>query len=701
MVRILPPEKLFNRMHEASFDDPANYQLHSASCRTVRSFSSSYRLSCAGSHRSFSVSFRKTEKRSGEDSSVRQTTGYEPPYGDGTEVLYEEFRKDILLRGKEEQIKQLEQQVADLEVKDERNETALNAMLKRGKELEDQLQQATDRNVALAAQAREEAEARVAAADLMEMRILNLETEKNDGVKALEEQLQQAAILNSEIKAQADEQAQAHRITVEQMEESIRSMEAERCASVAAFEQRVQELEEQLQQAAILNNEIMAKTDEQVQVHRIAVEQMEERIRSMDAERSANMAAIEQRAQDLDDQLQQATARNNEIVAQAAEQAEAHRNAVEQMEERMRSMDAENNSTLIALQQRVNELEDQLQQASLRNNEIMAQSVEQALVHRTAIEQMQQLLRSAEDEMNASRQRMQEVEEQLQQTSLRNSEMMAQAREQEQTHRATVEKLELRMRDLEAENSTRLTAMQQQARELEEQLQQASQLSTSEASITQQEALERSASMEQLNLRIRELESEINDRESRVQALQAQVKDLGDQLRLAADRSIAQNRQAAPDASKTLLRRAEWMTACAVGAVRTLGLVAAEAYAAAAVAADAQDRDAQQLLVELTKLRSGSRGSLPSVAEAVTTFDERSADFFGADLAGAARLAEREALDRYQSGLNQSALLVTNFSLALHKQLSPQSLQDTRSLQEMRAALLARLGRNATRPAAS
>jgi hypothetical protein len=85
---------------------------------------------------------------------------------------------------------------------------------------------------------------------------------------------------------------------------------------------------------------------------------------------------------------------------------------------------------------------------------------------------------------------------------------------------------------------------------------------------------------------------------------------------------------------------------------------------------------------------------LPSVAEAVTTFDDQAASFFGANLAGAADIAESEAHRRYQAGLDRSALLAVSLILAIREQTAAEYSPRTAVLEEMKTALLARLGNN-------
>ena len=587
--------------------------------------------------------------------------GYDPPYGDGLEILHEEIGKDILLRGKEVKIEQQAIRVGELEAEGERKDADLSMLQRRSKELE--------------------------------------------GL------LQQASIQNERLTEQAGEQAQAHRIAVEQVEQRMRQMETEGSAYLNTVEQRSKEFEDQLQQASLQHGELLAQAGEQERAHQAAVELFEERAREMEAEGIANLTALRQRFNELEDQLQQASHRNNELAAHAGEQGQAHRIAVEQLEQRIREMEAESNDNLSGLQQRSRELEEQLQQASQRNDELAAQAGEQEHAHRIAVEQLEQRIREMEAggaaNLSALQQRSRELEEQLQQESHRNNELVAHAGEQEQAHRIAVEQLEQRIREMEAGSDANLSALQQRTRELEGQLQQATALIENEKSIARQEALERSVDTERLELRIRDLEAEKGIEESRATALDLQIKELEDQLRQAADRLALEtaktegartevpNGDVAVNTSETLLRRAEWITARAVGAIVPYGLVAAESYASAALATNPQGIDAPQLLAELARIRRAYPEGLPSVIEAVTTFDERAATFFAADLARAADLADDEAQRRYRAGLNRSALLVVNTAIELRQQTAEENSPAMLRLQEMKASLLAHLGSNA------
>ena len=704
--------------------------------------------------------------------------GYDPPYGDGLEILHEEIGKDILLRGKEVKIEQQAIRVGELEADGERKDADLSMLQRRSKELEGLLQQASIQNERLTEQAGEQAQAHRIAVEQVEQRMRQMETEGSaylntveqrskefedqlqqaslqhgellaqageqerahqaavelfeeraremeaEGIanltalrqrfNELEDQLQQASHRNNELAAHAGEQGQAHRIAVEQLEQRIREMEAESNDNLSGLLQRSRELEEQLQQESHRNDEFAAQAGEQEHAHRIAVEQLEQRIREMEAGSDANLSAVQQRSRELEEQLQQASLRNDEIAAHAGDQEQAHRIAVEQLEHRIREMEAGSDANLSGLQQRTRELEEQLQQASQRNDELAAYAGEREQAHRIAIDQLEQRIREMEagsnDNLSGLQQRSRELEEQLRQSSQRNDELTAHAGEQEQAHWIAIDQLEQRIREMEAGSNDNLSGLQQRSRELEEQLQQAATLIENEKSIAHQEALERSADAERLELRIRDLEAETGIEESRATTLELQIKELEEQLRQAADRRALETAETAKtevaptevangdvslSTSETFLRRAEWITARAVGEIVPYGLVAAESYASAALAANPQGIDAPQLLAELARIRRAYPEGLPSVIEAVTSFDERAATFFAADLARAADLADDEAQRRYRAGLNRSALLVVNIAIELRRQTAEENSPAMLRLLETKASLLARLGSNA------
>jgi archaellum component FlaC len=306
-----------------------------------------------------------------------------------------------------------------------------------------------------------------------------------------------------------------------------------------------------------------------------------------------------------------------------------------------------------------------------------------------------------EGESNESRtaleQRAKDLEEQLERATIRHDQVTSQASEQIQAYRQTVERLEKRTHAMETEGNTNLAAFQQRTQELENQLRQATSEHENERSMAQQAVLERSTGMEQLAARVRDLEAEKEVRESHLQTLQAHIGDLEGQLHQAANRAAPEvaREETGPGTAEELLRRAEWIVSRSVGAILPHGLVAAEAYASAALAANPQGTAAPQLLAELARIRRAYPEGLPPVTEAVTSFDERAAAFYADDPARIATVADDEAQRRYRAGLNRSALLMTKTALELRQKTDAADSPETARLQEMQTSLHARLENHA------
>jgi len=110
-------------------------------------------------------------------SELGERMGYEPPYGNGEDMLHEEYRKEILLRGKEVKITQLDQRVADLEAEAERKNADLNTLQQHSQRLENELEQASLQIDKAVAQAGEKAEKYRATAEELEQRVRQMESE--------------------------------------------------------------------------------------------------------------------------------------------------------------------------------------------------------------------------------------------------------------------------------------------------------------------------------------------------------------------------------------------------------------------------------------------------------------------------------------------------------------------------------------------
>ena len=574
---------------------------------------------------------------------------------------------------------QLEVRMRQMELESVGNLTILQ---RRSKELENQLQQATVENEKITAHFNDEAQAHQEKVAQLEQRMRDMEAKSTANVaalqhrsKELEDQLQAASLENEKTTVQANEQARSHRTFVEQLEERIRQIEAEGNAYISALEHRSKELEDHLHQASVQNDQLRTRASEQAESHQHSVDQFEQRIREMDAEKAASQAALQQHSRDLEEQLQKAAIRQERVTTQASEQVQAYRVTVEKLEQRLREMDAAGTAKVAVLQQRAKDLEEKLLQAALLHERTTARADEQERAHRATVDKLEQRMRDVEGnstaKMAALQQHARQLEDELQQATMRHERIAAQAGEQEQSHRETVEQLEQRVRAMEAERGADAAALQQRATELEDQLQQANARHENEMSIAHQESAGRIADIEQLTLQIRGLEAERDTKEGHLQALQAHVKELEEQLQQSAGRTTVEKAKVAVNSSEQFLRRAEWITACTVGPILPHGLIAAETYASAALAANPQSTEASQLLAELARIHRAHPEGLPSATEAVTAFDEKAAAFFAEDLARAADLAEDEANRRARAGMNRSALLTASVALELRQKSEP------------------------------
>lgn len=736
-------------------------------------------------------------------SQLGERLGYDPPYGDGAEIVAQENEKESIGRDREHKVEQLEERIVELEGEIVNKEAELASHQQRWKELEGQLAEARVENEKAATRAGELAQAHQSAVERLEQHLLEKEAESHANLaavqersKELEDQLQQASVWGNKVTTMANDQAQAHRTLVEQLEQRMRDMEAEHVAELTAHQRRAKELEDRLHLASFQHEQIAAQASEQVQTHQVAVTQLEQRIRQMEVEGQAYLSALERHAKELEDQLRRALVHNEQLTGQANAQEQERRTLVEQLEERIRQLET-GGAGVEALEQRASELEEELRRAGIREDGISAQANEQAQAYRTTIENLEQRVRDMEAEGIASSsailQRSKELEEQLhqahqekdtamarvdelaqahrsaveelegrirqmetdgvaamsglearakdleqqlwqahldkdaaaaqtaehaqahqsamaqleervrqlesegaagladlqrraqelegllQQAHHEKAALAAQAGEQLEAHRNTSEQLEQRLRELESESAAGLTALHQHSQELEEQLQKA-----------QQETTERNAEKERMEQRIRDLEAEKDGGASRVQWLEAQVRDLEERLQTAASAPAA-----TAGTRAELLRRAEWITACAVGEVLPHGLVAAEAYASAALAEDPKNGAAAQLLAELARIHRAFREGLPPVTESIATFEEKAAAFFAADSARAAEVAGDEARRRSRAGLNRSALLAVNTALELRQKTDLPDSQAMLELRELKATLVERLGADA------
>ena len=117
--------------------------------------------------------------------------------------------------------------------------------------------------------------------------------------------------------------------------------------------------------------------------------------------------------------------------------------------------------------------------------------------------------------------------------------------------------------------------------------------------------------------------------------------------------------------SQLLYCRSEWATERAVGDLRSAGLVAAEAYAIAAVALCPDNQDALELLGDLAIYKREEGHSLPTIKAALTEMIAHAVDLFNPNLVEEADEAETEAMRRMERGYYQAAFPVAERALAL------------------------------------
>ena len=147
--------------------------------------------------------------------------------------------------------------------------------------------------------------------------------------------------------------------------------------------------------------------------------------------------------------------------------------------------------------------------------------------------------------------------------------------------------------------------------------------------------------------------------------------------------------------SDLLLHKAEWAATRAVGPLRTAGLVAAESFAAAALALWPPNIRAAELASDVKALRQMEDAeSPPPLSEALRRLDDGDADLrFQAEIVEQALAAEREAGRLEVRGFYHIALLqIDHVVTALKSQLGPDKLP-TLQARKTRVRLLDLLGR--------
>jgi hypothetical protein len=144
--------------------------------------------------------------------------------------------------------------------------------------------------------------------------------------------------------------------------------------------------------------------------------------------------------------------------------------------------------------------------------------------------------------------------------------------------------------------------------------------------------------------------------------------------------------------SKVLVLRAEWATAHAAGDLRAIGLAVAQAYTTAAISLWPQNRDAIELLGDLTILNVAEAQSSPPVTEALTEFEDRAHEMFEPDLVEAADTAEAEAHRRFEQGHYHAALPTVERALILRFRTVGRIAAQTFRTQRLKSYILDGLG---------
>src|SRR6266481_1758831 len=108
--------------------------------------------------------------------------------------------------------------------------------------------------------------------------------------------------------------------------------------------------------------------------------------------------------------------------------------------------------------------------------------------------------------------------------------------------------------------------------------------------------------------------------------------------------------------SQMLLRRAQWAVGHAAGDFHSMGLVAAQSYAIAAVAVNQENHGAVILFEQAEKLLDEAEQPAPPLIQALAEFDERCHEWFDPDLVKAAMVAQNEAILRLERGYYHLAM---------------------------------------------
>lgn len=146
-------------------------------------------------------------------------------------------------------------------------------------------------------------------------------------------------------------------------------------------------------------------------------------------------------------------------------------------------------------------------------------------------------------------------------------------------------------------------------------------------------------------------------------------------------------------ASFALLQRAEWALSYSIGDLRSLALVAAEAYAIAAVVLQPANARALGLVKDLADMRRPSGQIAPSLHASLTELNARIATFFNVDRTREANEAEGEANRRFLDGHHAAALPLIQRVVFVRTEILGEDAVPTLNARFLEARILNFLGR--------
>src|SRR6266481_6245959 len=145
--------------------------------------------------------------------------------------------------------------------------------------------------------------------------------------------------------------------------------------------------------------------------------------------------------------------------------------------------------------------------------------------------------------------------------------------------------------------------------------------------------------------------------------------------------------------SQMLLRRAQWAVGHAAGDFHSMGLVAAQSYAIAAVAVNQENHGAVILFEQAEKLLDEAEQPAPPLIQALAEFDERCHEWFDPDLVKAAMVAQNEAILRLERGYYHLAMPTAEQAQIWLIQSLGRKASATLRVQYLKALILMHLGR--------